>query len=200
MTLNNQSLNLCLCSTDTFYELSRYRFNSNGAWHCLISPSATHIQRGPGSDPTCITGVIGWSHGKYQLNTNGSMTLFPFPDGYQQIQDPCAAVSNFIEDYRITEELYVQWAIFLDPTFGFKLHLNQFDGAPLAPMFQVSPQPNMLPTQPLRNVSDPNADSESNVQRRGLSKSGALSSRRVDNVVTTGVSGLIVAAFASLAL
>ncbi|EKM79251.1 hypothetical protein AGABI1DRAFT_113834 [Agaricus bisporus var. burnettii JB137-S8] len=168
--------------TDTFYELSRYRFNSNG------------------SDPTCITGVIGWSHGKYQLNTNGSMTLFPFPDGYQQIQDPCAAVSNFIEDYRITEELYVQWAIFVDPTFGPKLHLNQFDGAPLAPMFQVSSQPNMLPTQPLRNVSDPNADSESNVQRRGLSKSGALSSRRVDNVMTMGVSGLIVAAFASLAL
>jgi hypothetical protein len=173
--------------TDKFYELSRYRFNSNG------------------SDPTCITGVIGWSHGKYQLNPNGSMTLFPFPDGFQQIQDPCAAVSNFIEDYRITQEFYAMWQIFVDQTAGPKLHLFQFDGSPLAPMFQVSTQPNMLPTQQLRNVSDPNADANSdpnasNVQRRGVSTSGAHSSRRMGNAIMTGISGLVITAFGSLAL
>lgn len=80
----------------------------------------------------------------------------PLGDGYQQIQDPCAAESNFIEDYNITE-LYQSWRIFQDPQSAeFKLHLFQFDGAPLAPQFLVSAQPNMLPTRLLRNVTAPN--------------------------------------------
>lgn len=130
------------------------------------------------------------------------MTLFPFRDGYQQIQDPCAAVSeNFIETYQITQELYQNWQIFIDPTQGPKLHLFQFDGAPLAPMFQVSTTPIMLPTQVLRNVTDPNADPNAdpnspslNVQRRS---SGAVANRWTGGVTMTGVSGLILAAFAS---
>ncbi|KAG6902421.1 hypothetical protein C0995_000347 [Termitomyces sp. Mi166 len=120
-------------SGDGFYEIARYRFNGNG------------------SEPTCITGVINWVHGTYALNGNGSMTLTPLGDGYQQIQDPCAAVSNFLEDYNQTE-YYTQWRIFQDPVTGYKLHLFQFDGAPLAPQFQISTTPNMLPTTLLRNV------------------------------------------------
>jgi len=80
--------------------------------------------------------------------------MTPLGDGYQQIQDPCAAVSNFIEPYNLTE-LYKAWQIFQDPTAGLKLHLFQFDGAPLAPQFLVSATPNMLPTQLLRNVTPP---------------------------------------------
>lgn len=121
-------------SADGFYEVARYRFNSNG------------------SEPTCITGVIGWVHGKYTLNQNGSITLAPFGDGFQQIQDPCAAVSNFIETYNYTE-YYKGWRIYQDPTQGFKLHLYQFDGSPVAPQFLVSTTPSMLPTQLLRNDS-----------------------------------------------
>ncbi|KAF5382620.1 hypothetical protein D9615_002761 [Tricholomella constricta] len=120
-------------SQDGFYEIARYRFIGNG------------------TTPTCITGVIGWVHGNYVLNSNGSITMVPLGDGYQQIQDPCAAVSNFLEDYNITET-YKEWRIFQDPTTGYKLHLFQFDGAPLAPMFQISTTPNMLPTQLLRNI------------------------------------------------
>jgi hypothetical protein len=120
-------------SDDGWYEIARYRFNGNG------------------SEPTCITGVIGWVHGHYTLNPNGSITMVPIGDGYQQVQDPCAAESNFIENYNITET-YIQWRIFQDPNTGYKLHLFQFDGAPLAPQFQVSPSPNMLPTQLLRNI------------------------------------------------
>lgn len=105
-----------------------------------------------GSQPTCITGVMNWVHGQYELLSNGSMAMTPFGDGFQQIQDPCAAQSNFVETYNLTE-LYVQWRIFQDPIDGFKLHLFQFDGSPLAPQFQVSTQPNMLPTQLLRNVT-----------------------------------------------
>jgi len=175
--------------TDQFYEESRYRFTSNG------------------SEPTCITGIIGWSHGNYTLNPNGSMTLFPFRDGYQQIQDPCAAESeNFIETYMITQELYQNWMIFVDPTQGPKLHLFQFDGAPLAPMFKLSDTPNMHPTQLLRNVTDPNADPSADPnaaptatpQRRSIS--GAVANRWSGSATVTGVSALLVAAFASLML
>lgn len=173
--------------TDTFYEVSRYRFTSNG------------------SEPTCITGTIGWSHGNYTLNPNGSMTLYPFPDGFQQIQDPCAAVSeNFIENYMITQELYQNWQIFIDPSQGPKLHLFQFDGAPLAPMFKISQTPNMFPTQLLRNVSlpnatDPNADpnAATNTPQR---RSNSAGNRWSGSTTVTGVSGLVVAAFASLML
>lgn len=131
-------------SADGFYEISRYRFNANG------------------SEPTCITGVIGWVHGTYTLNPNGSISMVPIgDDGFQQIQDPCAAQSNFIEPYNLTE-FYQSWRIFQDPTQGFKLHMFQFDGSPLAPQFLVSATPNMLPTRPLRNV-------DAAVQRRSLS-------------------------------
>ena len=121
-------------SQDGFYEVSRYRFLSNAA------------------EPTCITGVLNWAHGRYNLLSNGSIILTPFGDGYQQIQDPCAAESNFIENFNFTE-LYTQWRIFQDPTDGFKLHLFQFDGSPVAPQFRVSPEPNMLPTSMLREVT-----------------------------------------------
>lgn len=130
-------------SIDGFYEIARYRFNANG------------------SDPTCITGVIAWVHGTYELNANGSIWMRPFGDGFQQIQDPCAAVSNFIETYNETE-YYRGWRIFRDPTAGPKLHLFQHDGAPVAPMFQVSTQPTMFPTRLLRN------NTFITVQRRGL--------------------------------
>jgi hypothetical protein len=74
-------------------------------------------------------------------------------DGYQQIQDPCAAQSNFIENYNDTET-YMMYQIFLDPvTKGYKLHMFEADGTPVAPQFQVATSPNMLPTQPLRNVT-----------------------------------------------
>ncbi|OBZ71260.1 Protein rot1 [Grifola frondosa] len=119
---------------DGFYEVARYRFNSNA------------------TEPSCITGVLNWHHGTYQLVDNGSIILTPFGDGYQQIQDPCAAVSNFIEGYNDTE-LYQSWQIFTDPTDGPKLHMFNFDGSPVAPQFQLSATPNMLPTQLLRNVT-----------------------------------------------
>ncbi|EJF57883.1 chaperone for protein-folding within the ER, fungal-domain-containing protein [Dichomitus squalens] len=119
---------------DGFYEVARYRFNGNG------------------SSPNCITGVLNWHHGTHTLNPNGSITLTPFGDGYQQIQDPCAAESNFIEGYNTTE-MYMSWQIFMDPVDGPKLHLFQADGTPVAPLFQVYSTANMLPNQLLRNVT-----------------------------------------------
>ncbi|KDQ49910.1 hypothetical protein JAAARDRAFT_200425 [Jaapia argillacea MUCL 33604] len=162
-------------SADGYYEIARYRFNGNG------------------SLPNCIVGVMNWVHGTFTLEPNGSIVMVPFGDGYQQIQDPCGAVSNFIEFYNDTE-LYVQWRIFQDPVDGYKLHLFQFDGSPVAPQFQVAAQPIMLPTQLLRNVSA----QVTATTGQGLTTQNALavsaSGRRWDVVgvrtVLTGLFGL----------
>ena len=95
---------------------------------------------------------MNWCHGTYVLVSNGSIVLTPFGDGYQQIQDPCAPTSNFVESYNDTE-LYQQWIIYQDAVRGYTLQLYQFDGSPLAPLWQLSTTPNMLPTQLLRNVT-----------------------------------------------
>ena len=61
------------------------------------------------SNPKCITATIQWQHGKYGLNDNGSMTLYPFgADGRIQVQDPCAAVTNIIT--YINQQVSVRWA------------------------------------------------------------------------------------------
>jgi hypothetical protein len=124
-------------TNDGYFETARYRFNSNG------------------TNPTCITGILIWTHGTYAMQPNGSIVLTPFGDGYQQVQDPCVAVTNFVQEYNQTE-LISSWRIFQDPQDGYKLHLFSFDGSPMAPMFQVNVSPNMLPTQKLRNSTAQN--------------------------------------------
>jgi len=124
-------------TSDGFYEISRYRFVSNG------------------TSPNCIIGVVNWVHGTYTELSNGSIVTTPFGDGYQQIQNPCVAQSNFIENYNLTE-IYQYWAVNLDPVDGYKLQLYQFDGSPLAPQFLISTSPSMLPTRLLRNTTGDN--------------------------------------------
>jgi hypothetical protein len=161
-----------LSTSDGFYEIARYRFVSNG------------------TVPQCVTGVINWAHGTYTLQPNGSITMVPLGDGFQQIQDPCAAQSNFVENYNDTE-LYVLWQIFQDPLTGYKLHLFQYDGSPLAPQFQVSASPNMLPTRPLRNVSSaaPPTTSAGLTTQRALAVSNGQ--RRWSVLGTMGVATVV---------
>lgn len=103
----------------------------------------------------CITGLLNWHHGTYAIDsTVNSITLTPFGDGYQQIQNPCEAITNFIENYNMTEN-YKEYRIFQDPNDGYKLHLFDSGGAPYAPMFYKSADPIMHPTRSLRNVSVP---------------------------------------------
>ena len=105
---------------------------------------------------------MNWAHGTFTYNTNGSLSFYPFGDGFQQIQGACLANSDFIEPYNNTE-LYQSWQIFVDAIDGPKLHMFQFDGAPVTPMFLYSQTPLMLPTQPLRNTS-----SSTKVARRAV--------------------------------
>jgi len=169
-------------TTDMFYEISRYRFNGNG------------------SQPTCITGVLNWVHGTYQFLSNGSILMTPMGDGFQQIQDACAAQSNFVEFYNDTE-LYLTWNIVQDPTRGPMLYLFQFDGTQLAPMGQVSATPNMLPTQVLRNVTTSQFTSQNGFVSTGDTSKKAgdaqvLSVSKAERVVSlsTAVAGVLGAA------
>lgn len=103
-----------------------------------------------GTNPNCPTTVLNWVHGYLNLESNGSIVLIPVGDGFQRIEDPCAARSDFTEAYNLSE-LYQSWQIFLDPIDGPKLHLFEFDGTPEPPMRLLSQTPNMLPNQRLHN-------------------------------------------------
>ncbi|KAK7033406.1 chaperone for protein-folding within the ER, fungal-domain-containing protein [Favolaschia claudopus] len=127
-------------SDDGWYELARFRYVANS------------------SHPECIIATVIWAHGTYQLSGNGSLTLTPAGDGYQQVQAPCTGKSNsdsdqsnFVQNYNTTE-VYSSYRIYNDVTFGPKLHLFEFDGRPVAPLFRVSEQPTMLPKEKLRNI------------------------------------------------
>ena len=109
----------------------------------------------PGSHPDCITGTLVWAHGKYDLLNNGSIILTPMGDGFQQVQVACRPQDNFIQVCTLPRfyaavhnaypsrqiynetEMFQSWRIFLDSTDGPKLHLFEFDGTPVAPLFQV---------------------------------------------------------------
>jgi len=165
---------------DGFYEVARYRFIGNG------------------SSPNCITGVILWTHGRYTFNSpNNSIVLTPFGDGYQQVQDSCAAVSNFVENYNQTET-FTQWRIFMDPVAGPKLHLFRFDGSPVAPQFRVSKTPNMLPQRSLRNVTASVATASAITQQKREESAGA---RRTDgSLIALVIAGLITCTAGALSL
>ena len=112
---------------DGHFEQAEYRFASNA------------------SDPHCITGVMTFQHGTYSILSNGSLICTPFAeDGRQQVQDPCAAVSNQINTYNATI-LFLQWRIFPLADGSNHLNLYEFDGTPVAPMKLVASPPNMLP-------------------------------------------------------
>jgi hypothetical protein len=114
----------------------------------------------------CITGVLNWHHGTYAVDQSvNSITLTPFGDGYQQIQNVCEAVTNFIESYNQTE-FYQMYQIFQDPVDGYKLHLYDATGTPYAPMFYKSATPIMNPSKLLRNVTSPVGTGSVKVQKR----------------------------------
>ncbi|WOO79256.1 Protein ROT1 [Vanrija pseudolonga] len=130
---------------DGFFEEVRYRYNANA------------------TNPQCITGFISWQHGTYTFNGDG-LTLTPFQsDGRIQVQDPCAAVTNQITYYNNVMQMK-NWAIIVDPlTARYTLNLNQFDGAPLPPMYLIAKPPNMLPTHTLTGT---NSSGQTSTRRR----------------------------------
>lgn len=153
----------------------------------ISSPTPSLI----GSAPQCITGVMNFVHGQFQQNPNGSLTMYPFGDGFQQIQAPCAPTSNFLEAYNDTE-LYQSWQVIQDPVLGTTLQMSQFDSSLLPPLYLVSTTPNMLPTQLLRNVS-----SSSTISKRSTNNAPPTSRWATASIIAGG--GLLGSALLVLA-
>lgn len=82
----------------------------------------------------------------------------------------------------------------MDPTDGPKLHLFEFDGTPVAPLFQTSTTPNMLPTQKLRNSSSSSGTTVLNTKRSFVDSVSETFLKRNSNGaqqgVMVGVSGM----------
>lgn len=132
-----------------------------------------------------------WHHGHYVFNDNGSITLQPLTDGYQQVQDPCAAETNFIQQYD-TQELYTHWNIFTD-TDGPKMYLYDSGGAPLAPLFQVYSTANILPEELLRNSTTTVSDSTLIALNSGVHHWGPADTiSLLSGVFALGVASLLV--------
>ncbi|KAI0727163.1 chaperone for protein-folding within the ER, fungal-domain-containing protein [Fomitopsis betulina] len=163
---------------DGYFEIARYRFNSNG------------------SDPNCIQGVMDWSHGVYTLQPNGSITTVPFGDGYMQVQDACAAVSNYVQSYNQTE-YYTQWNIYLDSTLGYQLQLYQYDGTPYPQQNLYSSTPNMLPTRDLRNTTSTTTTAS---KRELVKRNAAPRTRGWDALSVMGLGAAMVAGASALLL
>lgn len=160
---------------DGFFEEAQYRYNSNPA------------------DPRCITAFILWQHGRYQLNNNGSLTLYPFSaDGRIQVQDPCAAVTNLITYYDQTT-FFSDWGIQVDSIKQqYALQLSAFDGKLLAPLYQVANPPNMLPTVILTGVNATGQASKRSLDEGTeliQKRSGATSDKSSGRAVVYGLFG-----------
>lgn len=167
--------------------------NGNGALQRFPISISSSNTLPAGSSPNCITGVMLWMHGTFTLNSNGSITLNPFGDGYQQIQSVCAATSDFVETYNDTE-LYMSWQIIVDATLGPQLTMYQSNGIPFPPQSLYAQAPLMLPTQPLRNDSSTN----SKVSRRAVTND-APPIPRWDVAIVAAVGGLLGSAVLVLA-
>ena len=120
------------CSDESlmWFEVLRYRMEGNGMHSTSIvifAPLLNPFPLSHRSKPKVYTVVLNWAHGRFVFNGNGSRTLVPVADGYQRIQEPCSANSDFTKDH--LQEMYQSWQIFLDTVDGPKFHLFAFDGS-----------------------------------------------------------------------
>lgn len=58
--------------------------------------------------PSCVSSIMQWQHGKFVLNTDGSLSLSPFSvDGRQLESAPCAASHATYTRYNQSETMQV---------------------------------------------------------------------------------------------
>ncbi|AAS53199.2 AFL175Cp [Eremothecium gossypii ATCC 10895] len=115
---------------DGFFEMATYRVSGNP--RNLACPSA----------------VMTFQHGKYEILANGTLILRPFEvDGRQLVSEPCVdkGVSTYLRYSQV--ETFQRFAVELDEYHGkHALHLFQFDGSPVQPLYLAYRPPLMLPT------------------------------------------------------
>ncbi|KAK9381395.1 chaperone for protein-folding within the ER, fungal-domain-containing protein [Kockiozyma suomiensis] len=104
--------------------------------------------------PSCPTAVLQYQHGKYVLNQNGSISMFPIGvDGRQVLSDPCdSEISTYTRYSQF--ELYSEWNIVIDEYQGrYRLNLFEWDGTVVRPLYLVYRPPLMLPTVTMNPTS-----------------------------------------------
>ncbi|GAA5829420.1 hypothetical protein JCM11251_005042 [Rhodosporidiobolus azoricus] len=107
-------------------------------------------------DHHCVSAVVFWQHGTYEVHANGSITTDPTPfngDGRIQTQNACKATSSNIYYYN-EPGVYKTWAV--SPWRGkTMLRLGSHDGSLLPRMFKISDNPRdyMFPSTAITNTS-----------------------------------------------
>ena len=90
-------------------------------------------------NPHCVKAVVSWLHGRYNINTNGSISTTSqdfAADGMIQTQDACSSTTSSLFSYN-QPGLYQSYAT--KPWRGkTMLELARFDGAKLARLYLVS--------------------------------------------------------------
>ncbi|KAF7627888.1 protein rot1 [Aspergillus flavus] len=106
-------------------------------------------------NPSCPKGIMQWQHGKFVLNSDGSLELTPIAsDGRQLVSDPCSSSLATYTRYNQTET-FNSFQVSKDPYHGIqRLDLKRFDDSPMHPMYLVYQPPQMLPTTTLNPVSE----------------------------------------------
>lgn len=113
------------------------------------------------------------------------MILTPNGDGYQQVQDACGAVSNFIENTNVT--IYIPWwTIATDTDKGEVLKMQKFDLTYYAPFYQVSTTPEMLPLAQLRNVSSSAEPASTRKRELPVKRNGATAAFSANSLLLAG--------------
>ncbi|KAE8354092.1 protein rot1 [Aspergillus coremiiformis] len=104
------------------------------------------------TNPSCPRGIMQWQHGKFVVNSDGSLELTPIAvDGRQLLSDPCSSIRGTYTRYNQTETFNVS----VDPYHGVRrLDLKSFDDSPMHPMYLVYSPPQMLPTTTLNPTSE----------------------------------------------
>jgi hypothetical protein len=166
-----------------------FSFTDSGFWEQFDYRMASNATR-----PDCITGVITWQHGQYQMLPNGSLYLVPFEgDGFQQVQGRCGAISNQINRYN-QPILFLEWRIFPLISGGYHLNLYEFDGTPVAPMNQLYKPPTMNPTQAimaaLSSSASASATQTSKAKREIAARSSATKAATLMFGSVTALTGL----------
>ena len=155
-----------------------YSFTEDGWFE-----EATYQVSGNPKNPSCPKGSLIYQHGRYEVLDNGTMILHPIAvDGRQLFSDPCNdnGVSTYMR-YNQTE-IFKSFTIDIDPYYGiWTLHLYQFNGAPLQPLYLAYRPPLMLPTETLVPIADATDETEETGNAKHKRSLSELIQRSMEN-------------------
>ncbi|KAH8555358.1 chaperone for protein-folding within the ER, fungal-domain-containing protein [Umbelopsis sp. PMI_123] len=118
-----------------------FSFTSDGYFE-----EAYYTINGNASYPQCVTSVLQWQHGSFNVTTNHTINTYPIEaDGRMNLTNPCMSGGYWdgTAQYYYQPETYEGYTI----DASGKLTLIRFDGQPLRPMTLISSDPIMWPMQ-----------------------------------------------------